>query len=174
MLWHRNPFCITGLTLPVTSGFTSQKARNAALWCLLCCQHDHVDQTWWYEVQDCSNSIANSLTVLYQAIKMFHSPKSRTSLCKGEQSRNLPSISMTSHSAAVMTLRLSTEGAISVHLDLEPRNSSTSPSWPLPLPVIHWWSSEIGWERRSSFVLLSSNTTFSWLIPSKRWIWKIR
>ena len=101
-------------------------------------------------------------TVILVTTHLLHSPKFKTSLCKGVRSGNRPP--MMPHRAEVTDLRSSTEGATRFH-GFEARNSSTSPLCPLPLPVLHCCRSRMGQERRGVLALKSRRISFSLLMP---------
>lgn len=97
-------------------------------------------------------------------------PKSKLSRRRVPLLRNLPSISRASNRMAVTDLRFSCEAMVRCQ-GLEPRNSSTRPSWDFPDPVFHTSSSAILWDFSRSLVLLSRSMIFSLLTPSNRAIY---
>lgn len=100
-------------------------------------------------------------------------PKSKLSRRRVPLFRNLPSISRASNRMAVTDLRFSCEAMVRCH-GLEPRNSSTRPSWDFPDPVFHTSSSAILWDFSRSLVLLSRSMILSLLTPSNRAIYTMK
>ena len=92
MSWHRNPFCITGLTLPTghqwihrTEGQKCSTLMPSLLSAWPCWSNSDLR---CYEVQDCSNSIANSLELSQSC--------TRPSKCSTHRSQGRPSVKVSS------------------------------------------------------------------------------